>query len=316
METRSAVLLMVFNRPQPTRKVFEAIRAARPPRLYVAADGARPDRPEEREFCEETRAVATNVDWPCEVRTLFQEHNKGCKRGCAEAITWFFANEEEGIVFEDDDVPVPSFFALCDDLLERYRHDTRVGHIGGLNPAARHFKARTSYVFSVYPFIWGWAGWRRAWMNYDLEMHQWPAWRDGGGVASVSGGNKRFEKYWTSIFDMTHAGEINTYDYQWVFACWAHGMMSIVPTVNQIDNIGFGADATHTVGPAPVFVRTNPAASLPLPLKHPDQVLVDPVFQNLVNTKVMGLTVGREVRKLLSRITFVQRVKAALRNRR
>jgi hypothetical protein len=308
--------MMVFNRPEPTQKVFEAIRAARPPRLYVAADGARADRPGERALCEKTRAVATDVDWPCEVRTLFQEHNKGCKHGCAEAISWFFENEEEGIVFEDDDVPVPSFFALCDELLERYRHDTRVGQIGGLNPAAAHFMAKKSYVFTVYPFIWGWAGWRRAWKTYDLEMKDWPAWRDRGGLASLSAGNKRFERYWTSILDLTHAGEINTYDYQWIFACWANGMVSIVPAVNQIDNIGFGADATHTVGPAPVYVRTNPAAPLPLPLTHPEQVLVDPVFERIVNTKVLGLTAGREMRKLLYRIPFVQRLRNMVKNRR
>src|SRR5262245_34493472 len=99
---------MVFNRPEPTARVFEAIRRARPPRLYVAADGARVSRPGEIESCSQTRAIATAVDWPCELKTLFREQNLGCKRAVSGAIEWFFENEEEGIILEDDCLPDPS----------------------------------------------------------------------------------------------------------------------------------------------------------------------------------------------------------------
>jgi hypothetical protein len=117
----TAVLFLVFNRPDPTRRVFDAIRAARPARLYVAADGPRADRAGEAERCAEVRAMATAVDWPCEVLTLFRDANLGCKRGVAEGIDWFFAHEAEGIILEDDVLPHPSFFAYCATLLERYR---------------------------------------------------------------------------------------------------------------------------------------------------------------------------------------------------
>ena len=40
----TAVLFLIFNRLDTTKLVFEAIRRAKPPRLYIAADGYRPDR--------------------------------------------------------------------------------------------------------------------------------------------------------------------------------------------------------------------------------------------------------------------------------
>ena len=73
------VLLLVFNRPSTTEQVFEAVRQAKPPRLYIGADGARPGKNEEA-LCEEVRSIATQVDWECEVHTLFRDQNLGCGR--------------------------------------------------------------------------------------------------------------------------------------------------------------------------------------------------------------------------------------------
>ena len=38
---QSPVLFLIFNRPDTTERVFEEIRKAQPPRLYIAADGPR-----------------------------------------------------------------------------------------------------------------------------------------------------------------------------------------------------------------------------------------------------------------------------------
>ncbi len=117
---KTAVLFLVFNRPDTTAQVFDAIRKARPPRLYVAADGPRANREGEAEKVAKVREIATAVDWPCEVRTLFRDANLGCKRAVSGALDWFFGEEEAGMVLEDDCLPHPDFFRFCDALLERY----------------------------------------------------------------------------------------------------------------------------------------------------------------------------------------------------
>ena len=121
--TRSAVLFLIFNRPDTTRKVFEEIRRAKPPRLYVAADGPRTGRNGEIRLCSDARMIALQVDWECELITYFRPENAGCREGVSSAITWFFEHEEEGIILEDDCVPANSFFWFCDTLLENRKND-------------------------------------------------------------------------------------------------------------------------------------------------------------------------------------------------
>ena len=264
---RSPVLFLVFNRPEPTAEVFAAIRAAKPPRLYVAADGARPNRPGEAQRCEETRRVATAVDWPCEVKTLFRDLNLGCKQAVSQALDWFFESEPEGVVLEDDCVPDPSFFQYCDELLEHYRDDERVALISGDNFQFGRVYGESSYYFSRYCHIWGWASWRRAWRRYDRDIKAWPAFRDGGGLERVFGGRPREARYWRRILDEVHQGKIDTWDYQWNFAVWAQSMLTILPQKNLVKNIGFGVDATHTTGRSK-FADMR-AEQLDFPLRHP-----------------------------------------------
>ena len=135
---KAPVLFLIFNRPQTTSHVFAAIRRARPERLYVAADGPRASRDGEAERVAETRRIANSVDWPCRVATLFRDENLVCKRAVSGAIDWFFENEPEGIILEDDTVPIPSFFTYADALLERYRDDDRIMMINGSNLISQH----------------------------------------------------------------------------------------------------------------------------------------------------------------------------------
>jgi hypothetical protein len=76
----------------------------------------------------------SNVDWPCELKTLFRESNLGCKNAVSGGINWFFSHEEMGIILEDDCLPSASFFDYATQLLQRYRHDNRIWMISGFNP--------------------------------------------------------------------------------------------------------------------------------------------------------------------------------------
>lgn len=263
-----AVLLLIFNRPVLTSQVFSAIRKATPARLYIAADGPRAGREGEAEKVRAARAVATAVDWDCEVRTLFREANLGCKRAVSSAIDWFFEHEEEGIILEDDCLPDASFFPFCAEVLARYRDNPRVGAISGTNffPRKAH---QHSYYFTAQTHIWGWASWRRAWKGYDRTMASWAACEQQrflGRFLSRPGS----PEYWKGVFDSVSAGEIDTWDYQWLYACWRSELLTVMPRVNLIANIGFGREASNT--------RRRPwyAASfadrLSAPLRHPTRI--------------------------------------------
>jgi hypothetical protein len=263
----TSVLFLVFNRPEMTALVMDAIRAAQPPRLYVAADGPR-DRPGEAERCEQARRIATAVDWPCTVQTLFRPQNLGLRDAVSSAITWFFEREEEGIILEDDCIPCSTFFLYCSELLERYRDDRRVMSISGDNFQRGTSIDQYSYYFSKYAHGWGWATWRRAWALYDRNMDFWPELRDAGMLKAWSDGYEAFEHYWTRIFNDVASGTINSWGYRFLFSCWAQGGLTCLPRSNLVANIGFGPEATHTKDPTS-WQSEMPVFDLEFPLRHP-----------------------------------------------
>lgn len=267
------VLFLVFNRPSTTQIVFEAIRKAQPSKLYIAADGPRKNKDGEAEKCSEVRSIVSNVDWDCEVKTLFRDENLGCGKGVSSGITWFFENEPEGIILEDDCVPNESFFRYCSELLEYYRHDKRIMEISGNSIRPPHHETSESYSFSDHNGIWGWASWRRAWALYDYEMKSYKK------VTELGWLNKKFgsiyeEHYFKWVFERTYLFPHITWDYQWEFVKRVNSGLTVVPQKNMVVNIGFGADATSTTS------TNNPGSDLKaeqmsFPLKHPRYVMAD-----------------------------------------
>jgi hypothetical protein len=248
MSLSTPVAFLIFNRPDLTEIVFEAIRKAKPKKLLVVADGAR--FPEEAEKCEQARAVLKKVDWDCEVLTNFSDQNLGCKQRVSSGLDWVFSEVEEVIILEDDCLPAPSFFSFCQTLLERYRHDERIFMISGDNFQAGQSRTAYSYYFSKYSHIWGWASWRRAWQYYDVDMKTWPEYKKLNLIRSVCEDSYE-QKHWIDIFDTVFNGIVDTWDYQWLYTCWSQNGLSILPDLNLISNIGCGIGATHISGESP-----------------------------------------------------------------
>jgi hypothetical protein len=156
------VAFLIFNRPDTTAKVFEAIRQAKPPKLLVVADGPRPDRPDDIEKCKAARGVVEQVDWDCEVLRNYSDVNLGCKKRVSSGLDWVFNTVEEEIILEDDCLPHPTFFRFCEELLDYYRHDERIMVISGDNFQFGRNCTEYSYYFSRYNHCWGWSTWRRS----------------------------------------------------------------------------------------------------------------------------------------------------------
>jgi hypothetical protein len=266
---QTPILFLIFNRPETTRRVFEEIRKLRPNKLFIAGDGPRADHPEDREKVLHTREIVANIDWPCEVKTLFQEENLGCRYAPPTAVTWFFEQVEAGIILEDDCLPDPSFFPFCAELLERYANDTRVMQISGdcFQDNNSKFMDVNSYYFSIFPHLWGWASWRRAWKQYDLAMVGWPEVRSQETLRSVLT-DPAVYSYWEYLWNQYYDGSKNSWDGPWAYACMMHNGLSINPTVNLISNIGFGSEATHTKDAESILSKI-PVSSMLFPLTHP-----------------------------------------------
>jgi hypothetical protein len=261
------VAFIIFNRPDTTERVFAEIARARPPKLLVVGDGPRANRPGEAEKVAACRAIIDRVDWPCEVLTNYSEANLGCKVRVSSGLDWVFEQVPEAIILEDDCLPHPTFFRFCQELLERYRDDERIGMISGNNFQFGQSVTQDSYYFSKYTHIWGWATWRRAWSGYDVQANIWPKFQRAGWLKQVSA-NAGEEAHWREAFQSVYDSRMDTWDYQWTLRCFAQGQISVMPNVNLISNIGFGENATHTFGDS--IYANMPISEVVFPLIHPE----------------------------------------------
>lgn len=266
------VLFLVFNRPDTTTKVFERIKAIRPSKLFIGADGPHFNKQGEKEKCEEVRAIILNgIDWPCEVKTLFRDKNLGCGRAISEAITWFFQNVEEGIILEDDCLPDPSFFDFCKTLLYKYRHVEQVKMISGDNFQMGNWRGEGSYFFSIRTHIWGWATWKRTWDQFNYSLSNLDKTTFHQILGNYFTRKKEFD-YWKKIFSKVKNGEIDSWAYPFCFSIWNTNGVNIIPNTNLVSNIGFGENATHTK--EKINISSNiPTVSIS-EIDHPTSVII------------------------------------------
>jgi len=261
------VLFIGFNRPDITQIVFSEIRKIKPKKLYFAVDGPRKNVEGDIEKCTKTRDIINSIDWDCELKTLFRAENLGCKVAVSSAIDWFFNNEEEGVILEDDCLPDQSFFLFCKELLAKYRNNDRIMMISGNNLQFGRKRDRYSYYFSNYGHIWGWASWRRAWKLYDVNMKLWPEVKSNKLLYNIFP-EEKIASCWSRILDSVFKGEIDTWDHQLNLAIWAHNCLAIIPNENLVSNIGFGQEGTHAKD-ARYILNNLKTRNIKFPLKHP-----------------------------------------------
>jgi hypothetical protein len=295
----TAVLFLVFNRFELTAKVFKTIQKARPPRLYIASDGFRENVVGEKENVDHIRKfLMENINWDCEVFTLFRKKNLGCKYAVSGAIAWFFKNEEMGIILEDDCLPSQSFFWYCEELLDKYKDIEDVYFISGTGEPQLANEMNADYSFTKYSFVWGWASWKRVWDKYDVEILDWK--ENKKYIISNISDNNRTQRYWERVLQQVYDSKIDTWDYQLSYLIIKNFGKCIIPKINLVSNIGFGENATHTLN-----INDENAnritGNFKFPLKHPDKKIInieiDKYFdQNLFLDRSI---ISRIIRKLL-----------------
>lgn len=260
----SPVLLIVFNRPDTTRQVFDSIKKRKVPKLYISADAPRKGNQEDERKCTEVREIVQHIDWECEVHYRLLDQNVGCGYGPSSAISWVLEHEDRVIILEDDCVPAQPFFDYCDYLLEKYKDDNRIWLISGRSHQPQyHLFQKYDYIFSRYGHSWGWATWKRCWDHFDImtpDLKEFIAENGFENVIHDQAQAKHFrQKYSRLLLDEnlhTHA-----WDFQAGFMLLKNSALTIVPSRNLIHNIG--SVGTHSKGESHVHTMQ----------KHEDYVL-------------------------------------------
>jgi len=273
------ILFIIFNRPDTAKKVFKKIQEMKPKQLFIAADGPRKNKPEDVELCKQTRKILNGINWDCELKTLLREENVGCQKGPADAISWFFEHVEEGIILEDDCLPSDSFFPFCEELLEKYRYDTRIMHISGASELP-DYENPDSYYFSRLAYVWGWATWKRAWQLMDLNLTDFEEFKQRN-ILKDKVRNKYHRQDWIKNFKEAKDGD-DIWDFLWQYSLFIQNGLAIVPSKNLILNIGFDGQATHTSKPPHYYDQMKLDTLTENKLKHPNFIYIDEDLQHKV----------------------------------
>ena len=265
------VTLFIFNRPDLVAGLLDRLREVKPSRLLVVADGARNEAESER--VEACRRLIDQIDWPCEIHKDYAETNLGCGRRIQTGLDRAFELFERSIILEDDIYPDVTFFAFCEEMLERYADDTRIMTVTGGHFLKSIVPGPESYYFSIFPSAWGWATWRRAWKTYDREMSAWPRLKAAMWLMHHLH-DAEMAAHYTRGFDLVSSGRLDTWDFQLVYSAWTTHALSIVPKTTLCQNFGFRPDATHTTGPNRLaHINVRP---LEFPLMHPSSMIPSP----------------------------------------
>jgi len=281
------ILLIMFNRPDHAKQVFERIRSIRPKDLYIAVDGPRENHPTDRDRVAKCLDLLEGIDWDCNVHKLIRAKNLGCGKAVSSAITWFFDQVEMGIILEDDCLPDATFFTYCQELLATYKNDESVMHIGGVNYQDGALRGDGSYYFTKVCHIWGWATWRRAWQKYDFSIKNFDRFKETGAISNVLS-HSEDQNYWLKAFESVYTHKVDTWDYQWVYTVWSHNGLCILPNHNLVSNIGFDEFATHTTSRN--LLHSDKAVTPLTTIIHPtfrleDKAATEYSFKTLFRTK-------------------------------
>ena len=270
MNKKIPVLFLIFNREEITLKAFASIKEYRPDKLYIAADGPRANKQNEAQLCESTRrSVLEAVDWECEIKTLFRDKNLGCTMAVASGIDWFFANEEYGIIVEDDCFIHPDFYSLCEILLPHYKDEEKVMLITAQNhtPDLKH---ANQLVFTNVAYIWGWASWRRAWEKMDMNMTQWSQtkFRD-----LVKNFGFLYGCYMLVYWYRDHKNpKHGSWDTRWSFSVFCNHGICVSPNVCLSNNLGIEEGGAHyDKGDTNPYTHL-PFGSINFPIQIPNRV--------------------------------------------
>jgi hypothetical protein len=241
---KQPVALFCFNRPEPTKLVFEAIREYQPSVLFIIQDGPRRGNEQDVLQVEKVRELL-DVSWPCKVFSRFRQENVGLIEAFNDGLNFIFSQAETCIILEDDCVPDYAFFKFMELGLQAFRSDQSVGMIHGYSDDYKPDSDLACYL-SRQPKVWGWATWRDRHEGFDVKKI--PLIGKSGKVSPFELTQRGFT-WGESIAwsrNLNRATALNTWDYQWCFHVLLNFGFSLAPTTNLIENIGFGGQATHT----------------------------------------------------------------------
>ena len=307
--TNVPVKINIWIRPKCQKLQFDVIKQARPNILFIVSDGGR-TKEEQEIILSNRKLIEEGIDWNCEVHKIYEDNNNGIYTMERKAGKYIWNRVDRCVFLEDDQIPSVSYFRYCAELLEKYKDDTRVCMICGMNHLDVYKDVPSDYFFSSAGSIWGCALWKRTVEKFNFRNIHDPYYYNL--LKNITKNNKIFWKQFNgylqhSIFDGHKAGG----EFWLSFIANTENQYLIVPKYNLISNIGYEETGLHAHGlhkmPASIRKVFNlPTHELSFPLKHPSFFIPDNIYEQKVK-KIMGWTFTTKILRIFE--TIILRVR-------
>jgi len=223
------ILLVAFGSIETIQQIFNQLQRIEPQRLYLVYNT--PSSDEQTDIQAQIESVFNNIQWECKLKILRNKSHSSYNAAMQKAIRWFFRQEAEGIVLNGFSVPFPAFYAFSSCVLEKYRHDERIGHISGLDFRKPNPKSKTSdsYYFSKLVHVSsGWTSWRRVWQDMNAQLKTFSTFKRLNVIEQIPS-HKPFRNHWH------YWNEFKTnLEAQYEYVNLINNRLSVVPNMRQI----------------------------------------------------------------------------------
>lgn len=281
------VAVYLWIRPDLQRRQFEVLKQARPSILFLASDGGRNEE-EWAAINQNRKMFDEEIDWDCTVYRYYASHNHGMYANSAFVNHQIWEITDRCIFLEDDILPSVSFFEYCRELLEKYKDDTRISMICGMNHLGVYDACSSDYFFSRYGSVWGVAYWKRTIEYYKKDQYKNDPYNQSLLRQAAKDHPMHQRQIRNVIAHNSYDGHQPGSEYFINLSVYNQHQVMIIPKYNLISNIGCDEKASHgdALENLPRGIRRvfdMKTYELQFPLKHPDYVIPDETYEKKRN---------------------------------
>jgi hypothetical protein len=296
------VTIIIFNRPENTKRLFESLNIYKPETLFVISDGPRKNFEDDQEKVIQSRKIFEKIDWKCEVYFNNSESNLGCRERIITGLNWVFGQVEKTIILEDDCIPSEEFFIFMELMLNKYQTNKDISSVCGTNFLPDWSETKDSYLYSKYCHVWGWGTWKDCWEKIDFNLDKLHKIKKTKFLKSYLGSFRAY-LYWHWILDRVKGYKINSWAYIWIYTGFIKKHLHVIPKINLISNVGIGMDSTHTKSYPVYYIPSNKInnkfnSSLPAPLN----VVANHKFDKDVENRIYSKSIQNRIFWILKKI--------------
>ncbi len=276
---KTPVVLICFNRPILTKKVFKQIKKKKPSKLFIIMDGPRHKYSEDLKNIKKVKKIFREINWKCKVYKDYAKENLGLKRRVVTGLNWVFKKVDKAIILEDDCYPTDNFFTFCESMLNFYKDNKKVLAITGNNFQTAPIDNK-SYYFSKYSHIWGWATWRSTWDLFNDEEKYIRKFLNSKKFKRI---NKIVDEqnYWKSMYYQIKRGSLKSWAFYFLINIWKKDGLTVTPNKNLIINLGINNISSSNKNDPNLKINLS-KTDIKFPLTHPEIIKVNETADNKV----------------------------------